>query len=106
MENATAADSSQSNVSRVYIWKDKTTKQTDLLFYNGEIKVCWVKKCVEYNDSNNNEKDLVKKLEQKTLTFTLMTIILITHSICQIEHLTKLIKIMLSLDEAILKMSY
>ena len=24
MENATAADSSQSNVSRVYIWKDKT----------------------------------------------------------------------------------
>ena len=27
MENATAAGSSQSNVSRVYIWKDKTTWQ-------------------------------------------------------------------------------
>ena len=25
MENATAADSSQSNISRIYIWKDKAT---------------------------------------------------------------------------------
>ena len=27
MENATAADSSQSNISRVYIWKDKPEKE-------------------------------------------------------------------------------
>ena len=26
-ENATAADSSQSNISRLYIWKDKQTKK-------------------------------------------------------------------------------
>ena len=27
MEDATAADSSQSNISRVYIWKDKPEKE-------------------------------------------------------------------------------
>ena len=27
MENATAADSSQSNISRIYIWKDKQKKE-------------------------------------------------------------------------------
>ena len=27
MENATAADSSQSNISRIYIWKDKSKLQ-------------------------------------------------------------------------------
>ena len=27
MENATAADSSQSNISRLYIWKDKQRKK-------------------------------------------------------------------------------
>ena len=33
MENATAADSSQSNISRIYIWKDKKAKHKEVSYY-------------------------------------------------------------------------
>ena len=53
MENATAADSSQSNISRLYIWKDKTAEMRS--------KTKNVDKKETYDntlDSNNLNKNL------------------------------------------------
>ena len=51
MENATAADSSQSNISRIYIWKDNMTNERT---YDGKNIDKKKSKKTTYNDGKKS----------------------------------------------------